>query len=260
MGKRHNGSMEQVRKPFQGVLNIILFNWPFYVSAFFLFLITFYTANYFEKDYANFIQIISILALASIIVSLVVSLYVYDISNLYRLNWIDKSNDERLIVNINAGFDETSYLLQDKFKNSDLIVLDFYNPILHNEASIKRARKAYPSFPKTKHIKTSDTELTDNSADKIFVILSAHEIRNENERAEFFKELYRVIKPKGQIYVTEHLRDLPNFFAYNIGFFHFHAKSSWLKTFKDANLKIKQEIKLTPFISTFILYKNGNTI
>lgn len=92
------------------------------------------------------------------------------------------------------------------------------------------------------------------------MILSAHEIRNEIERIELFKELNRVIKLNGQIYVTEHLRDFPNFLAYNIGFFHFHTKSSWLKTFNDANLKIRQEIKLTPFISTFILYKNGNTL
>ncbi len=37
----------------------------------------------------------------------------------------------------------------------------------------------------------------------------------------FFNELNRVLKPNGQIVVTEHLRDLNNFLAYNIGFFHF---------------------------------------
>lgn len=252
--------MEQIRKPFQGVINIIRFNWHFYVIALCLVLLVFYTATHFEKPYTNFIYMIGILALASIIVSLLASLYVYDISGLYGLNWINQNNNERIIVNINAGFDETSYLLQDKFKNAELIVLDFYNPEKHTEVSIKRARKAYPPFPKTKQIKTSNTELANNSVDKIFVILSAHEIRNEIERTEFFDELRRVIKQNGQIYVTEHLRDLPNFLVYNIGFFHFHTKFSWLKTFNDANLKIIHEIKLTPFISTFILDKNGNTL
>lgn len=251
--------MEQIRKPFQGVLNIVRFNWHFYFIAISLVLVLLFSANYFEKPYSNFIYIFSVLAISSIVVSLLVSLYVYDISGLYRLDWLDQNHKETLIVNINAGFDETSYLLQDKFKNVELIALDFYNPEKHTEVSIKRARKAYQPFSNTKQIKTTNTELADNSADKICVILSAHEIRNEIERTDFFNELRRVIKPTGQIYVTEHLRDFSNFLAYNIGFFHFHTKASWLKTFKDANLNIKQEIKLTPFILTFILDKNGNT-
>lgn len=251
--------MEQIRKPFQGVLNIIRFNYHFYFIAITLVLVLFFIANYLGKPYSNFIYIFSVLAVSSIVVSLLVSLYVYDISGLYRLAWIDQNHKETLIVNINAGFDETSYLLQDKFKNAELIALDFYDPEKHTEVSIKRARKAYPPFPKTKQIKTTNTELAENSADKIFVILSAHEIRNEIERTDFFNELSRVIKPTGQIYVTEHLRDFSNFLAYNIGFFHFHTKTSWLKTFKNANLNIKQEIKLTPFISIFTLDKNGNT-
>lgn len=251
--------MEQIRKPFQGVLNIIRFNWHFYFIAISLVSVLLFSANYFEKPYSNYIYLFSILAVSSIVVSLLVSLYVYDISGLYLLEWIDQNHKETLIVNINAGFDETSYLLQDKFKNAELIALDFYNPEKHTEVSIKRARKAYPPFPKTKQIETLNTELADNSADKIFVILSAHEIRNQIERTDFFNELNRIIKPKGQIYVTEHLRDFPNFLAYNIGFFHFYTRVSWLKTFNDANLNIKQEIKHTPFISTFILNKNGNT-
>ena len=251
--------MEQIRKPFQGVFNIIRFNWHFYFIAISLVLVLLFTANYFDKPYINFIYIFSVLTISSIVVSLLVSLYVYDIYGLNSLNRIDQNKKETLIVYIHAGFDESSALLQNKFKKVELIALDFYNPEKHTEVSIKRARKAYPPFPKTKQIKTTNTELADNSIDKIFIILSAHEIRNEMDRTVFFNELRRVIKPTGQIYVTEHLRDFSNFLAYNIGFFHFFTKTSWLKTFNNSNLNIKQEIKLTPFISTFILDKNGNT-
>lgn len=251
--------MEPIRKPFQGVINIVRFNWHFYLIAFLLVLDVFFTIDYIEKPYSDLIRIITLLAIISVVVTLLVSLYVYDLSGLYQLNWIDQNNQENLIVNINAGFDETSQLLQEKFKYAKLIALDFYDPEKHTEVSIKRARKAYPPYPNTKQIKTADTALADNSADKIMVILSAHEIRNERERTEFFIELRRAIKPTGQIYVTEHLRDLPNFLAYNIGFFHFHSRASWIKTFKESKLNIRKEIKLTPFISTFILDKHGNT-
>ena len=136
------------------------------------------------------------------------------------------------MVNIHAGFDETSILLSTKFPDAELIVFDFYDPEKHTEVSIKRARKAYPSYPNTKKIITSTIPLGDSCADKIFVTLAAHEIRDDNERIIFFKELYRILKTGGQIFVTEHHRDLYNFIAYTIGFFHFHSYSTWTNTFR----------------------------
>ncbi|MGI8670206.1 MAG: class I SAM-dependent methyltransferase, partial [Aridibacter sp.] len=181
-------------------------------------------------------------------------------SNLYKLDWLDElKNENSKIVNINAGFDETSILLSEKFKNAELLALDFYDSAKHTEVSIKRARKAYPPFPNTQQITTSNIPLENNSADKIFVILSAHEIRNNNERTIFFKELKRILNPNGQIILTEHLRDTPNFLAYNLGSFHFHSRNTWLKNLRNANLKITKEFKITPFITTFILEKNGNS-
>ena len=59
--------------------------------------------------------------------SLLVSWYVYDLSNLYKLSWLFPNNDNIKIVNIHAGFDETSVLLSAKFPNAELIVFDFYD-------------------------------------------------------------------------------------------------------------------------------------
>lgn len=251
--------MEKMRKPFQGVYNIIRFNWHFYVFAFALVLLLIFAANYLDEWPRLFLYLVSFLILSSTIISLLASIYVYDLSGLYRFDWLHKEHTENLIVNINAGFDETSALLHDKFEHAKLIALDFYDPFKHTEISIKRARKAYPPFPGTQQVETTCLPVSDHSADKIFVILSAHEIRDEHERIVFFKEVNRVVKPDGQIIVIEHLRDVANFLVYNIGFFHFHSKTTWLRTFTEANLTVKKEIKLTPFISAFILEKNGDT-
>lgn len=253
--------MDKIRKPFQGVWNIIRFNWHFYVLAFgFVLLILSFRGSFYSFNLIV-VDILLFLIIGSTILSLLVSTYIYDFSNLYKLSWLDKlSNDEqKKIVNINAGFDETSFLLKDKFKNCKLTVLDFYDPTKHTEISIKRARKAYPPFPNTQQVKTTDLPLQDNSADKIFTILSAHEIRNGGERKYFFQELRRVLSPTGQIIVTEHLRDTANFLGYNFGAFHFHSKASWLKAFQSSGLRVAEEIKITPFITTFILDKNGAT-
>ena len=91
------------------------------------------------------------------------------------------------------------------------------------------------------------------------MIFSTHEIRENNERVIFFEELNRILKARGEIYVTEHLRDFSNFFAYNIGFFHFLNRQSWLNVFSISNLTIKKEQKLNSFVTNFTLIKNGIT-
>jgi ubiquinone/menaquinone biosynthesis C-methylase UbiE len=253
--------MEKMRKPFQGVLNIIRFNWHFYLLSFVFLLFIVLLTNYVNETVVFYLRLLCLIIVLPIFISLFVSYYVYDLSGLYKLDWIERftSDEKTKIVNINAGFDETSVLLKEKFSHSELIVLDFYNPLKHTEISIQRARSAYPPYPNTQQVATTKLPLEDNSMDKIFVIFSAHEIRNEEERMLFLKELKRILKPKGEIIITEHLRDFLNFLAYNIGFFHFYSKSNWFKIFASAELHMQREQKLTSFISSFTLTKYGIT-
>lgn len=248
-----------MRKPFQGVWNIIRFNWQYYVLSAVAIVALLLLRNNLPAALRAAAIVLVLLIVISTFISLAVSFFIYDLSNLYKLTWLDKMQiiSGSKIVNINAGFDETSNLLKSKFANADLTVLDFYDQTKHTEVSIKRARKAYPPYPNTQQTSTTHLPLQDNSADNVFAILSAHEIRNDEERVSFFKEINRVLSVTGQIIVTEHLRDRANFLAYNIGFFHFHSKTTWLKTFQSAGLKVASEIKITPFITTFILCKNG---
>ncbi len=250
--------MEIARKPFQGVLNIIWFNWHFYLIAGFLLLVLFFIHDLLPQTIQCLIFIFSIATSYTIIISLLISCYVYDFSGLYHLGWLE-NHDNKKILNINAGFDETSTIIRCKYKNSSLSICDFYDPQKHTEVSIKRARKAYPPQPDTISVETKLLPFNDHTFDTTLAILSAHEIREEEERIQFFKELNRITTKNGQIIVTEHLRDWKNFLAYNIGFLHFYSKATWMKTFEKANLTIKKELGVTPFIRTFILEKNGNT-
>lgn len=248
--------MAQIRKPFQGVWNVVRFNWHFYLLSF-AFLLSVLLCGFFIESLRFYSIILFVAALGATLVSLFVTYYVYDLSGLYDLIWLNDldARQSEKIVNINAGFDETSALLADKFQGSKLIVFDFYDSSKHTEVSIKRARKSYPPYPNTKRIATSKIPLDNDSADKIFAILSAHEIRESEERNVFLKELHRILKPDGRIVVIEHLRDTTNFLAYNVGFLHFHSKKSWLENFQSAQLEIEREIKITPFLTIFILKK-----
>jgi len=249
--------MARIRQPYQGVWNIIRFNWHFYALLGIIVPVVFFLLNRLGSKDVSFIAV-GIL-IVPILISLLVSYYVYDRSELYQFNILNNMtfDESDVVVNINAGFDETSEIIRSKFPISSLKVFDFYNPERHTEVSIKRARKAYPPYPGSISIETTQLPLDDSSVSAVFLIMSAHEIRDQEERKLFFKEVHRILSPGGKLVVVEHLRDLPNFLAYTVGVFHFFSKSNWSKIFLAANLKLQKEIKITPFVSTFILTKNG---
>jgi hypothetical protein len=248
-----------VRKPLQGVLNIIRFNRHFYIMAVNMVVLLICLGQFLPGLYYPYLLIFAGLGILSVLTTLAVSWYVYDYAGIYNLSWLNEQGIQNAgsIVNINAGFDETSALLVQKYPNANFTVFDFYDPLMHTEISIARARKVYPAYPGTIAIKTNAVPVLPGSVDIMFAIFAAHEIRDSAERAQFFRQLQNALSPDGKIIVLEHLRDIPNFMAYNIGFFHFYSKREWLNTFTASGLVIQSEIKLTPFLSTFILQKNG---
>ena len=209
------------RKPFQGVFNILRFNWHFYVLALALLTLLFVLQFFASYSVSSFLFIFILLIAFASMSSLLVSFYVYDCSNLYCLNWLDFLNihSNSKLVTVNAGFDETSFLLHQKFPDSTLSVFDFYDASKHTEVSIARARKTQEVYPGTEIINTSLIPLKDNYVDFAFAIFSVHEIRNTEERILFFRQLRRILNTNGKIVVVEHLRDLPNFIAYNFGLY-----------------------------------------
>jgi hypothetical protein len=252
--------MERVRKPLEGLTNILKFNWHYYLLAGLFVVATFILARFVPHQFIFYIALARIVIIATIVVSLSVSCYIYDVSGLYQFTWLEryKSALQDNIVNIHAGFDETSDILSKMLPDTKLLVFDFFDPEKHTEISIKRARNAYPPYVGTTQINTFSVPLKSNSTDGIFLTFSAHEIRMDNERIEFFKQLSYSLTEFGKIFVTEHLRDLPNFLVYNIGFFHFLSRATWDQTFKRAGLKVSSTLKATPFTTTFILERNGN--
>jgi hypothetical protein len=251
-----------IRTPYQGVTNIIRFNWHFYVAATGFVVLLLATSIFQGGLMFWFCILLSIGIVTSTFISLFVSYYVYDRSDLYDFHWLRRfSKWENLnIVNIHAGFDETSAILKRNFPDGSLQVFDFYDPEKHTEVSIERARKAYPPFDGTVKITTSKLPISANTADIIFNIFALHEIRDGQERIQFLAEQVGGLTNGGRIVVVEHLRDLPNFLAYTIGFLHFFSAKEWANNFQHAGLAIENEFKITAFITVFILRKlNGNT-
>lgn len=247
------------RTPFQGIGNIIRFNWHYYALAV-AFIGALLAARPFLPYPTSLVTALLVgLTGLSVVVSLAVSYYIYDLSPLYSLNWLNSLPIEsgKTLVNIHAGFDETSALLSQKYPKASLQVFDFYDKSKHTEVSIERARKAYPAFPGTQTIETKALPLQANSTDYVLLIMAAHEIRDPRERLLFFAQVREAIRADGRVIVVEHLRDRNNFIAYNFGFFHFYQALTWRQAFDSAGLYLEEEIKITPFVSVFILGKHG---
>jgi len=251
--------MATVRRPFQGVGNILRFNWPFYALALAgAALLT--AAGLAVGGRWGPLAFAAVAALVvTTTVSLLVSTYVYDLSGLYELRWLDRLGVEagERMVNIHAGFDETSALLRRRYPDARWTVLDFYDPEKHTEPSIRRARRAHPPSPDDLCVDTVELPLPSASQAAIFLILAAHEIRDPRERHAFFAELRRILEPGGRIVLVEHLRDLRNVLAYSLGAFHFIARGAWSTAFERAGLRLAESSRINPFITCFVLEKDA---
>jgi len=242
------------RRPLQGVLNILSFNRHFYyygLAGLVLLMVVGWAIQL-----PTLIIMLVVAAFAyGLLMPLIISAYVYDLSGYYNMEWLRpyvRSNISALrVLNINAGFDETSHLLANQLPGAEIQAYDFYDDSRHTEPAIVRARKVSLVYPNTKPIVYNKLPDKDNTIDIVFVLSAAHEIRRLEEKVAFLSECRRVCKPTGQLIMVEHLRDWPNFVAFTIGFTHFFSSKVWRSALLEAGFSHLTEEKFTPFMSIF---------
>lgn len=235
-----------MRRPYQGMWNVVRFNWPMYAGALVCVAISLAVPH-------PLVRWGAIVALFYLLNSLAVSHYVYDLSDLYRWNWLtSRLSPPSEIVNIHSGFDETTEQLQQLYPNAAIATLDFYDPVRNPEPSIARARALYPS-PNSLTVDSRHLPLDSQKSAMICCLLAAHELRSMDEKVAFFEEIARALQADGRLVVAEHLRDLPNLLAFGPGFIHFFARSHWHEAFRRSGLLIEDEFPINPFVRGFLL-------
>lgn len=244
------------RGPYEGVTNVVRFNWPFYVVSFALigaaviFLAWIPTTRWWWL--AIPVATGALGATWFLLSSLVVSYWIYDRSPLYRWAWLPRAQS-RCVVNVHSGFDESSAALRSAYPDSELVVLDFYDAERSPEPSIARARRTRPPLIPARTIRPETWLMADGSADLVTMITAVHELRRRPDREAFFREVRRVLAPDGRALLVEHLRDGANFLAFGPGFLHFLPRSEWLHAFATGGLCVEREFSVTPFIRIFVL-------
>jgi len=252
-----NSAVDRPRRgPFDGVLQIVRYNWSLYVAAIFgsVLVVGFVVAVHPPTVLADLLILGAAAALFWLALSLAVSYYVYDRSDLYRWQWIREriARNPWHVVNIHAGLDETSLALQEMFPAAEVTILDIYDRAEMPEPSIARARREDRSRLASVEADFRKLPLQTASADLVTVIFVAHELRRPASKASFFRELARVIKPGGSVLLVEHLRDTWNLLAFGPGAFHFFPRSEWLRVADATGFRLSGEISRTVFVRAFV--------
>ncbi|MGA7340539.1 MAG: methyltransferase domain-containing protein [Terracidiphilus sp.] len=244
-----------MRGHYQGVLQILEFNWRMYVAAAACVAGAGFALPHLPAAARAALLVSLAPALFWMASSLVVSHYVYDCFPLYDLSWIRSALERtpRRWINIHSGLDETSGLLHAVFPDARGQTVDIFDARAMTEPSIRQARQtrccAAPATP----VRYDALPFSDGAFDSAFAIFAAHELRRHVQRVRLFQEIARILDGDGDLVLMEHSRDWRNFLAFGPGFLHFFARSAWRKAALDAGLAVRTEFSMTPFVRVYIM-------
>lgn len=243
---------------FEGVKRVVLFNWPMYALAAVVAAGLAVVSS--TASLPSAVRVLAALGVAGALwqtlASLAASYWVYDVSPLHAWNWLTThvpapSN----IINVHAGYDETSESLARAYPDARLLVVDFYEALPRREPSIEKAQRLFPGKYEPISRNITGWPVDQDSADLVVLAFAAHELRERSGREAIFKEAARVLGPQGRVVLVEHLRDWPNFLAFGPGFMHFIAEREWRECPAAAGLRLERHFRITPFVGVFLLCK-----
>jgi hypothetical protein len=241
------------RTPYQGLLQILHYNRPFYTRTLAGVIAATVLAMWLPFTFRALLLLATCAAVFWMCSSLLVSHYIYDRSPLYSFRWLQECLSRPPVrwVNIHTGIDETSQVISSVFPGSEGRILDIYDPREMTEPSIEEARR----ITKAPLAATDWRALPapDQAFDAAFLIFSAHELRRHDARVQLFREVDRVLRIGCELVLVEHLRDAANFLAFGPGFLHFFSWRTWQRAADAAGLRIRLHRTLTPFVHVFVL-------
>jgi SAM-dependent methyltransferase len=247
------------RSSFQGVWQILRFNYPMFVVAGALAPAGWIVLACVTVPWAIAYPLAALLSLGIFWAAstLAVSHLMYDRYPLFAFQWIPAPLPDRIHfwVNIHAGFDQTTLQLRKAFAGTCGVAVDLFTPEVMTERSIHRARRSLPRVPGTVQASFDNLPMPAASVDSVFLIFAAHELRSHEQRSALFREAARILALGGTLVLVEHLRGLPNLLAFGPGVFHFFSQKQWLHAAENISIHLVAQVPLTPFATAFIWRK-----
>jgi len=239
------------------MITVLRFNWPFYVVAAAVLVASVVGLVLVSTLWLKLLCGLTLACAAYFIIgSLGASHLIYDRSDLYGWEWLDRALqgvDLRRAIFCHCGFDEASADLRVRFTGAQWQLLDHFDREQMTQASIRRARAMFPPTPGTLACPHDTWPVAAGWGNVVFGLLAIHELRKEEQRSAWFNEARRSLSKGGRVLLIEHLRDAANFVAFGPGFLHFHSAASWRRCWESAGLRSIDQFFLTPFVRVFVL-------
>lgn len=240
-------------------LQLARYNWPLYLgAAAILFVCIILCASASLSPIFRFVAAIVLAGTAWFVAASFLAFYwMFDQSVFTTWRWLlqDFDHPPARWVLMSAGLKETTGELQNIFPDTDGKIVEVYQTESMNAPALNRARRGQTVRPAIT-AQPDALPLEDQWADAVIVALLAHEIRNRLQRNKFFLEIKRIVSRQGKVVLVEHLRNLPAFFAFGPGAFHFLPYSEWRRLAQETGLRVLGERSITPFIRVFVLVRS----
>lgn len=247
------------RGRFDGVRQIIQYNWSFYLAGLLAILVGLGLVRWAHLPTWIHVGLWLGIVLAGWwwVASLVASWWIYDLSELMSWTWLSRAIDApsvRSWVNVHAGLDESTVALQSVW-GSPHLVLDIFDATAMTEPSIHRARELAVNEVAPTVAGFRALPIVDGGVDLISVLFTAHELRAPTDRESFFGELNRILAAGGRLVIVEHVRDSANFGVFGPGFIHFMPDREWLRLAELGGFRVLQRVRKTPFVILYVFEK-----
>lgn len=248
-------STTMTRSPYQGVVQILQFNWRMYAGTTAALVICWLAAAFLPATGRIALLIASAPAAFWLATSLAVSHYVYDRFPLYDLRWLERAllRTPQRWLNVHSGWDETSELLESVFPGTAGQAADIFDQHVMTESSIRQAHRMNRSAMTAKPARYDALPFDSGAFDAAFSIFAAHELRKHAQRMQLFQQIARILIPGGEFVLIEHARDWRNFLAFGPGFLHFFSGRAWRNVARAAGLTVRTEFRMTPFVRVYVL-------
>jgi hypothetical protein len=244
-----------------GLRNIVRFNYDFYLTVLGLsvgLVVTLCCVNFPESwRWVRWLLMIGGgVMLWWTLASLIVSAWVYDVSDWPRGEWWRRRQlvgHWQRVLNIHTGFDETTVRLKSWSSSVQVTTLDLFDPETMTERSLQRARALFPPTEDCVVARGTEWPQACDEVEVACLLLALHEYRRPEERQAVFRRLYHT--EAQVVLLAEHVRDGANFLAFGPGFFHFHSAASWKRDWEAGGWRLEHEEKITPFVRLWQLVK-----
>lgn len=248
------GTAQHPPRP-SGVRDVFRYNWPLYAAGCLAAGAGWVVARRLPGPAAVAARAGASAAVALLVSSTAASWWVHDRSGLHSFDWLDDllPGGPGAHVVLSAGLDEASRPLAARWPDAAQRVVDLYDPVLMTEGSIRRARRRVPPVAGTVAGRPDRLPVASGSADTVFAVFAAHELRRAADREALFAECVRVLRPGGRLVLVEHLRDVANTAVYGPGAWHFLPRREWLRLAAGAGLRTVGELRIGGQVTAFAL-------